>query len=70
MDLAGTLDLANLVMRTLGTLPGAPPRRPTIGYDYTHVYHPGNLDNIRVVLHQGCAMPNIPAPTPEARGLK
>jgi GNAT superfamily N-acetyltransferase len=52
-DLAGVLDLANLVLRTLGTPPGGPPRRPTIGYDYTHIYHPDNLDNIRIICRDG-----------------
>src|SRR6476659_8480799 len=71
MDLAGTLDLANLVLRTLGTPAGAAPRRPTIGYDYTHIYHPGNLDNIRIILAEGvvvCSVAIYPTVVRTTRG--
>ena len=47
------LDLQNLALRTLNQPAGAPPRWPTMGADWPHVYHPGNLDNIRVITHDG-----------------
>ena len=47
------LDLQNLALRTLSALEGAPARWPTMGADWPHVYHPGNLDNIRVITHDG-----------------
>ena len=52
-ELAGVLDLANFVMRTMETPKGQPPRRPSIGFDYPHVFNPHNLDNIRIVVHRG-----------------
>ncbi|MBI3973597.1 MAG: GNAT family N-acetyltransferase [Chloroflexi bacterium] len=52
-DLAPTLDLINLVFRTHGVAAADRPRFPTMGWDYAHVYHPDNLDNVRIVSHQG-----------------
>ncbi len=52
-ELAGVLDLSNLVLRTLNTPEGRPVRWPSIGFDYPHVFHPGNLENIRVFVHRG-----------------
>ncbi len=52
-ELPGMLDLANLVMRTLETPKGRPPTHPSIGFDYPHVFHPGNLENIRIFVHRG-----------------
>ncbi|OGG46158.1 MAG: hypothetical protein A3F84_26120 [Candidatus Handelsmanbacteria bacterium RIFCSPLOWO2_12_FULL_64_10] len=52
-ELAGVLDLANLVLRTLNTPEGRPARWPSIGFDYPHVFHPGNLENIRVFVRRG-----------------
>ncbi len=52
-ELPGVLDLANLVMRTLETPKGRPPSRPTIGFDYPHVFNPHNLENIRIFVHHG-----------------
>jgi hypothetical protein len=50
-DLAPTLDMINLVFRTQ---PGSGvPHAPSIGWDYTHVYNPGNLDNVRIVCQRG-----------------
>lgn len=53
LELPGVLDLTNFVLRTLGTAAGQPPRAPSIGFDYPHVFHQGNLDNIRVFVHRG-----------------
>ena len=52
-DLAGVLDLCNLVLRILNTPPGKPEGWPTIGYGWPHVYNHGNLDNIRLIAHKG-----------------
>ena len=45
------LDMINLVFRTQPD--GGPPRAPSMGWDYSHVYNPANLDNVRIVCHQG-----------------
>jgi len=58
-DLASALDTINLVMRVLGTPVGAPVRRPTFGYDYTHIYNVDNLENVRVVLHDGWVVSSV-----------
>lgn len=58
-ELPGVLDLINLVLRTLNVPPGAPHRWPSMGFDYPHVYHPGNLDNIRVVLRDGRVVASV-----------
>ena len=52
-ELGGVLDLGNLVMRLLNTPQGMPPRWPTIGFDWAHVYNHENLDNIRLVSCNG-----------------
>jgi len=52
-ELPGVLDLVNLVIRTLNTPAGSPPRWPSMGADFPHVYHVGNLDNIRVIVRDG-----------------
>ena len=58
-ELAGVVDLANLVLRVLGAPPGAPPRWPSIGGDYGHIYHGDNLPNIRVVTHRGRVVSSV-----------
>ena len=58
-DLPAALDLVNLVLRTLNVPAGTPPREPSIGTDYAHVYHPGNLDNIRVVHFNGRVVSSV-----------
>ncbi len=70
-DLASALDTLNLVMRVLGTPVGAPVRRPTFGYDYTHIYNVDNLENVRVVLHDGwvvCSVGIYPNTVRTSRG--
>ena len=47
------LDLQNLALRTLNSRAGEPPRMPSMGLDWPHVYYPGNLHNIRVITHDG-----------------
>ena len=58
-ELASAVDLANLVLRVLGAPPGAPPRWPSIGGDYGHIYHGDNLPNIRVVTHRGRVVSSV-----------
>ena len=58
-ELASAVDLANLVLRVLGAPPGAPPRWPTIGGDYGHVYNGDNLPNVRVVTHRGRVVSSV-----------
>ena len=58
-ELASVLDLANLVLRVLGAPAGAPPRRPTYGGDYGHIYHGDNLHNISVVTHRGRVVSSV-----------
>ena len=53
------MDLANLVLRVLGAPPGAPPRWPTIGGDYGHIYHGDNLPNVRVVTYRGRVVSSV-----------
>ena len=48
-DLAPMLDMINLVFRTQAA--NGPPRAPSMGWDYSHIYNPHNLDNVRVVCH-------------------
>jgi hypothetical protein len=50
-DLAPALDLINLVFRTQAA--AGPPRAPSMGWDYSHVYNPHNLQNVRIVNHFG-----------------
>ena len=50
-DLASVLDNANLVMRVHESPDGGPYTRPTIGYDWAHIYNQENLENIRVSTH-------------------
>ena len=50
-EFGAMLDLQNLALRTLNA--PEPPRWPSMGADWPHVYHPGNLDNIRVITHDG-----------------
>jgi GNAT superfamily N-acetyltransferase len=52
-ELPLVMDLVNLVMRVLNTPAGQPTRWPTFGWDYPHIYHPGNIENIRVVARDG-----------------
>ncbi len=54
-DLAGVLDNANLVMRVTET----PPKLPTIGTDWAHVYNHENLDNIRLISHNGKVVSSV-----------
>lgn len=56
-DLAGTLDLINLVFRTQPAT--GSPRAPNMGWDYTHIYNPDNLDNVRIVCHRGRAVSSV-----------
>lgn len=50
-ELAPALDMINLVFRTQ---PGSgPPRAPSMGWDYSHIYHGDNLENVRIVCFQG-----------------
>ena len=58
-ELAGVLDLANLVLRTLNTPAEASPRHPTVGGDYPHIYNAANLDNIRVVARNGRVVSSV-----------
>ena len=70
-ELAGALDLANLVLRTLGVAPGAAPRWPSIGLDYPHIYNAENLENVRVVTHGGrvvCSVGIYPTSVRTPRG--
>jgi GNAT superfamily N-acetyltransferase len=46
-ELAPTLDLINLVLRTQRGL------EPTFGWDFSHIYHEDNLDNVRILCHGG-----------------
>lgn len=50
-DLAGTLDLINLVFRTQPAT--GSPRPPDMGWEYTNIYNPENLANVRIVCHRG-----------------
>src|SRR5687768_17150812 len=50
-ELAPMLDMINLVFRTQPD--SGPPRAPSMGWDYSHVYNPDNLSNVRIVCHQG-----------------
>lgn len=58
-DLAPLLDNANLVMRVLNVPPGMPVVRPNIGFDWAHVFNHQNLDNIRLVSHNGHVVSSI-----------
>ena len=62
-EFGAMLDLQNLALRTLDS-PATAPRWPTMGADWPHVYHPGNLDNIRVITHDGLVVSAVAiAPT-------
>ena len=52
-EFGAMLDLQNLALRTLNSRAGEPPRMPSMGLDWPHVYYPGNLENIRVITHDG-----------------
>jgi GNAT superfamily N-acetyltransferase len=52
-ELPLVMDLVNLVMRVLNTPAGQPTRWPTFGWDYPHIYNPGNIENIRVFAREG-----------------
>lgn len=52
-EFGAMLDLQNLALRTLNSRAGEPPRMPSMGLDWPHVYYPDNLDNIRVITHDG-----------------
>ncbi|MBM3935482.1 MAG: GNAT family N-acetyltransferase [SAR202 cluster bacterium] len=58
-ELACVLDTANYVMRYLQTPAGQPTRLPTIGFDWSHIYHQDNLENIRVITHDGKVVTTI-----------
>ena len=49
-ELAPDLDLLNLVFRTQAA--AGPPRAPSMGWDYSHVYNQHNLENVRIVCHE------------------
>ncbi|HEX2036845.1 MAG TPA: GNAT family N-acetyltransferase [Chloroflexota bacterium] len=51
-ELAPTLDLINWVFRGERPAPDRAPGRVTMGWDYAHIYHPQNLDNVRIVQHR------------------
>jgi GNAT superfamily N-acetyltransferase len=68
-DLAPVLDLINLVVRTQPAA-GAP-RPPTMGWDYPHIYNPHNLEDVRIVVHQGrpvASVGNYPTTVRTQRG--
>ncbi|MGH2350624.1 MAG: GNAT family N-acetyltransferase [Chloroflexota bacterium] len=68
-DLASTLDLLNLVFRTQPAT--GSPRAPTMGWDYSHVYQPDNLENVRIICHQGRPVSSVgiyPTSVRTARG--
>ena len=70
-ELAPLLATVNLVMRVLATRPGRPPRLPTIGYDWSHVYNHENLDNIRLIIRDGLVVSSVgifPGTTQTTRG--
>jgi hypothetical protein len=50
-ELAPDLDMINLVFRTQAAV--GVPRAPNMGWAYSHVYNPANLENVRIVCHQG-----------------
>lgn len=63
-EFGAMLDLQNLVLRTLNSRAGEPPRMPSMGLDWPHVYYPANLDNIRVITHDGLVVSAVAiAPT-------
>jgi GNAT superfamily N-acetyltransferase len=52
-DLASVVDLLNHVFRGPPGNTEGPARPPALGWAYAFVYHPANLDNLRVVCHEG-----------------
>ena len=58
-DLAGVVDLCNLVMRVLETPPGLREGWPDMGHTYAHVYNHENLDNIRLITHEGRVVSSV-----------
>ena len=63
-EFGAMLDLQNLALRTLNSRAGDPARMPSMGLDWPHVYYPGNLDNIRVITHNGLVVSAVAiAPT-------
>jgi len=63
-EFGAMLDLQNLALRTLNSRAGEPPRMPSMGLDWPHVYYPANLDNIRVMTHDGLVVSAVAiAPT-------
>ena len=67
-ELASVVDLINLVFRTENVAPGMPPRRPTMGTEWGHLYEPGNLDNIRVVVERGQVVSSLGIYSTPVRG--
>lgn len=63
-EFGAMLDLQNLALRTLNSRAGEPTRMPSMGLDWPHVYYPANLDNIRVITHDGLVVSAVAiAPT-------
>lgn len=50
-DLGPLLDMINYVFRTHPASASGGRLPPSMGWNYTHIYRPSNLDNIRVVSH-------------------
>jgi GNAT superfamily N-acetyltransferase len=68
-DLAPTIDLINQVFRTQPT--SGVPRAPSMGWDYSPIYHPDNLQNVRIICHRGRPIASIgiyPTTVRTARG--
>jgi len=59
IDLGSTLDLVNLVLRLLNSAPGSSPKWPSIGYDWAHIYNSKNLENIRIISHNGRVVSSV-----------
>lgn len=53
IDLAAAVDLVNHVFCGPPAATMGPARPPTIGWSYGFVYHPDNLENLRVFRHRG-----------------
>ena len=52
-ELASAVDLLNHVFRGPPAAIGGPPGGPDLGWAYSFVYHPRNLENLRVVCRRG-----------------
>jgi hypothetical protein len=53
MELASAVDLLNHVFRGPPGSDQGPARPADLGWAYSFVYHPANLDNLRVVCRRG-----------------